>query len=86
MKRSNPHGKRWHKSLFRAGFWGILNVFFEMQHQQDTKAVMPNLPYSEEKICGLPKNRLDVERAINMFKNALNADRLYMRDNYQLEG
>jgi hypothetical protein len=57
-----------------------------MQHQQDTKAVMPNLPYSEEKICGLPKNRLDVERAINMFKNALNADRLYMRDNYQLEG
>ena len=63
-----------------------LDAFFERQYQQGTIAVKTNLPYSEEKIYGLLKNRVDVEQAFDVLKNVLNADRSYMRDNYQLEG
>ncbi|MDG7051700.1 MAG: transposase [Nitrososphaerota archaeon] len=71
---------------FLSGERPDLNAFFERQYQQGTIAVVTNLPYSEEKIYGLLKNRVDVEQAFDAFKNVLNADRSYMRDNYQLEG
>lgn len=51
-----------------------------------TIAVITDLDKSEERIYNLLKSRAEIEIMIDAFKNVLNADRTYMRDDYQMEG
>lgn len=39
-----------------------------------------------ERIYNLLKSRVEIEIMFDAFKNVLNADRTYMRDDYQMEG
>ncbi|RLG32304.1 hypothetical protein DRN97_07665 [Methanosarcinales archaeon] len=39
-----------------------------------------------ERIYNLLKSRMEIEIMFDAFKNVLNADRTYMRDDYQMEG
>jgi len=63
-----------------------LDNFFENQHRMGTIAVITNLDKSGERIYNLLKSRVEIEIMFDAFKNVLNADRTYMRDDYQMEG
>jgi hypothetical protein len=56
------------------------------QHMLGTITVVTDCQESPEYVFGLLKRRVEVEFAFNAFKNTINADRTYMRDDYQLEG
>ncbi len=60
--------------------------FHEKQFILGTMAVITDLDRSEKEIYGLLKQRSNVEQAFDTFKNVLEADRTYMRDDYALEG
>ena len=60
--------------------------YYERQHTMGTIAVITNCKYKPEKIYGLLKSRIEIEQAFDAFKNILNSDRTYMRDDYHLEG
>jgi len=49
-------------------------------------AVISDLEESGERIYNLLKSRVEIEVMFDAFKNVLNADRTYMRDDYQMEG
>lgn len=51
-----------------------------------TIAVISDLEESGERIYNLLKSRVEIEVMFDAFKNVLNADRTYMRDDYQMEG
>jgi transposase len=63
-----------------------LETFFEHQHRQGTIAIITDLNESGERIYSLLKSRAEIEAMFDIFKNILNADRTYMRDDYQMEG
>ncbi|KAF5430170.1 Transposase, partial [Candidatus Methanophagaceae archaeon] len=63
-----------------------LDNFFEIQHRMGTIAVITDLDKSGERIYNLLKSRVEIEIMFDAFKNVLNADRTYMRDDYQIEG
>ena len=63
-----------------------LDNFFENQHCIGTIAVITDLDKSGERIYNLLKSRVEIEIMFDAFKNVLNADRTYMRDDYQMEG
>ena len=63
-----------------------LDNFFEKQHRMGTIAVITDLEESGERVYNLLKSRVEIEIMFDAFKNVLNADRTYMRDNYQMEG
>ena len=63
-----------------------LNMFYENQYRMGTIAVVTDLNKSDEDLYGLLKARVDIEQMYDTFKNTLNADRSYMRDDYQMEG
>lgn len=60
--------------------------FFENQHRLGTIAVITDLNETGERIYNLLKSRVEIEIMFDTFKNVLNADRTYMRDDYQMEG
>ena len=63
-----------------------LETFFEVQHRMGTISVITDLDVSGERIYNLLKSRAEIETTFDTFKNVLNADRAYMRDDYQMEG
>ena len=63
-----------------------LDNFFEIQHRMGTIAVITDLDKSGERIYNLLKSRVEIEIMFDAFKNVLNADKTYMRDDYQMEG
>lgn len=64
----------------------MLDNFFEIQHRMGTIAVITDLDKSGERIYNLLKSRVEIEIMFDAFKNVLNADKTYMRDDYQIEG
>lgn len=65
-----------------------LEKFHEKQHRFGTLALLTNLPKatSAQKAYEYFKTRNEVEQMIDVFKNILEADRSYMRDQYHMEG
>lgn len=63
-----------------------LEAFFENQYRLGTIAVITGLDETGERVYGLLKSRAEIEAMFDAFKNVLNADRTYMRDDYQMEG
>lgn len=63
-----------------------LENFFEIQHRQGTIAVITDLDEGGERVYDLLKSRAEIETMFDAFKNVLEADRTYMRDDYQMEG
>ena len=61
-------------------------TFQEKQFLLGTIAVVTDLERSEKEVYELLKQRSSVEQAFDTFKNVLEADRTYMRDDYALEG
>ncbi|MDI6886793.1 MAG: transposase, partial [archaeon] len=51
-----------------------------------TITVITDLQESETRIYELLKCRIEIEQLIDTFKNVLNADRTYMRDDFHMEG
>jgi transposase len=60
--------------------------FFEKQHVQGTIAVITDLDADAKRVYELLKCRVNIEQLFDTFKNTLNADRTYMRDDYHLQG
>lgn len=58
----------------------------EIPERNGTLSVVTNLDKSAEEIYQIMKSRVNVEQAFDTFKNTLEADRSYMRDDKQLEG
>jgi hypothetical protein len=64
-----------------------MEEFFSKEYTQGTIAVITDLEELEgRKIYELLKCRVSIEQLFDTFKNTLNADRTYMRDDYQLYG
>ncbi len=63
-----------------------MEKFFSKEETQGTIAVLTDTKESAEEVYTLLKGRTEIEQAFDTFKNTLNADRSYMRDDYQLEG
>lgn len=64
----------------------IMAEFFDKQFVQGTIAVVTDLDAEAKRIYELLKCRVSIEQLFDTFKNTLNADRTYMRDDYQLYG
>jgi len=60
--------------------------FYKIQYRQGTIAVITDLDDDAEKIYTVLKSRSEIETMFDAFKNVLQADRAYMRDDYQMEG
>ena len=65
---------------------GDIKDFFKTQHKQGTISVITNFDSDGEKVYNLLKTRSEIETMIDAFKNILEADRTYMRDDFQMEG
>jgi transposase len=63
-----------------------LETFYENQYRQGTIAIITDLDETAERVYNLLKCRVEIEVMFDIFKNILNADRTYMRDDYQMEG
>jgi len=63
-----------------------LEKFFEKQYSLGTISVITDLQENATRIYELLKCRIEIENLVDTFKNVLNADRTYMRDDHQLEG
>jgi transposase len=60
--------------------------YFEHQFCMGTVAVTTNCSFSAQRVFELLKQRVEVEQVFDTFKNMLNADRSYMRDDLGLQG
>ncbi len=61
--------------------------FYEMNHRMGTIAIITDLQTNcGEDVYSFLKQRVNIEQLYDTFKNTLEADRSYMRDDYQLEG
>jgi len=63
-----------------------LEDFFEKQYTQGTVTVITDLNKDAQKIYELLKCRVEIEVMFDAFKNTLDSDRTYMRDDYHMEG
>ena len=59
---------------------------YEEDYKLGTITVRTRCNKSAEEVYGLLKSRIDIEKAFDIFKNILESDRNYMRDDKQLEG
>ena len=64
----------------------VLETFYEIQYRMGTISLITDLDENEERIYNLLKGRAEIEAMFDAFKNVLNADRTYVRDDYQMEG
>lgn len=62
------------------------NRLYKDHQRNGTLSVRTNLEKSPEKVYELIKSRIDVEQAFDTFKNTLDGDRTYARDDNSLEG
>ena len=60
--------------------------FDRIRERMGTISVMTNLKVSGEIVYVMLKSRADIEQSYDTFKNTINADRTYMRDDYQMQG
>lgn len=60
--------------------------FNRIRGRMGTISVMTNLKVSGEIVYVMLKSRSDIEQSYDTFKNTINADRTYMRDDYQMQG
>jgi transposase len=60
--------------------------YFEQQFCMGTIAARTNCVFSAQRVFELLKERVEVEQVFDTFKNALYADRSYMRDDWSLQG
>ncbi len=63
-----------------------LSEFYENETKFGTISVITKTQLSPQKIYELLKSRVDIEVVFDTFKNVLNADRSYMREDSALEG
>jgi len=63
-----------------------IESFYELQHRMGTIAVITDLNDDAGKIYTILKSRQEIETMFDIFKNVLDADRTYMRDDRQMEG
>lgn len=63
-----------------------MEELYEKQCGMGTISVITDCKESSEDIYGLLKGRLEIESAINVFKNILKADKTYIRDDKSMEG
>ena len=63
-----------------------IESFYELQHRQGTIAVITDLDYDAGRIYTILKSRTEIETMFDIFKNILDADRTYMREDHQMEG
>ena len=59
---------------------------YEKDYMLGTIAVRTTCDKSAQEVYGLLKSRMDIEKAFDIFKNILESDKNYMRDDKQLEG
>jgi transposase len=60
--------------------------YFAGQFCMGTIAVTTNCSFGAQRVFELLKERVEVEQVFDTFKNTLNADRSYMRDDWSLQG
>jgi transposase len=65
---------------------GYQSRVYEKDYMLGTIAVRTTCGKSAQEVYGLLKSRMDIEKAFDVFKNILESDRNYMRDDKQLEG
>jgi transposase len=63
-----------------------LEDYYEKQHSMGTLSVITNHESSAKESFALLKGRMEIESVIDTFKNTLQADRTYMRDDESMEG
>ncbi len=63
-----------------------IKEFQEMRHRLGTISVITDVKEEGERIYELLKLRIEIEQLYDTLKNLLNADRTYMRDEYEMEG
>ncbi|MGC8497160.1 MAG: hypothetical protein ACP5NL_04080, partial [Thermoplasmata archaeon] len=63
-----------------------MEEFYSRYREMGTIAVLTDLNENGDKIYELLKARVNIEQLFDTFKNVLEADRTYMRDDYELEG
>lgn len=63
-----------------------MDEFYEKQHRFGTISVITNYDNTPSKIFELLKSRTEIEQSFDTFKNLLNADRSYMRDEHKMQG
>ena len=59
---------------------------YEKDYMLGTIAVRTTCDKSAQDVYGLLKSRMDIEKAFDVFKNILEADKNHMREDRQLEG
>ena len=63
-----------------------MEEFYSRYREMGTISVITDLNEKGDKIYELLKARINIEQLFDTFKNVLEADRTYMRDDYELEG
>lgn len=63
-----------------------MEEFHENQHRFGTISVITNYGSKPSKIFELLKSRNEIEQSFDVFKNLLNADRSYMREEHKMHG
>lgn len=63
-----------------------LEEYYHKQHGMGTISVITNYEAATKEIYALLKGRIEIESVIDTFKNTLQADRTYMRDDESMEG
>ena len=65
---------------------GYPSRVYEKDYRLGTIAVRTTCDKSAQEVYGLLKSRMDIEKAFDVFKNILESDKNYMRDDKQLDG
>lgn len=63
-----------------------LERFYDIEHRLGSIGVVTNTGYSAEQVFELLKGRVEIEQGFDTFKNLLNGDRLYIRNESSLQG
>jgi transposase len=63
-----------------------MEEFYENENKFGTISIITGTTLPAQKIFELLKSRVEIEVTFDTFKNVLNADRSYMRDNFSMEG
>lgn len=63
-----------------------LKEFHETEHRFGTITVVTNTCEEPQRLYELLKSRIEIESVFDTFKNVLNADKSYMRDDHSMEG
>jgi len=59
---------------------------YDTSYRNGTLTVRTNLNKTPQEVYQIMKSRVNIEQVFDTFKNTLDADRTYTRDDYQMEG